>query len=336
MSRETLTTLNTQTLIGFTDKRGKAWHYKAEEQGDEPNHYTGAIPVQDVRRRLFDWKALEGSVESNIITPDGVIHAVDESRKSIVHSVTHEILGIFKSGYRIHEYDQWLIHNVENILDADLAIGSAGLLRGGAQAWVQVEMEDTLEVQGVEFRPFLTAATSMDGSMATQYVAGAQVVVCDNTLAAAVGSRAAEKFKVKHSRFSLNKIGDVRDALGIVHTVADDFTEQVNRLVETTVTDMELEKFLGAWAGTESDSKRSKSMAQRKQGELRQLWTHDERVAPWKNTAYGVLAMVNTYGHHIQTVKNVSRAERNAANVISGVRAKEDREAMEVLASVLA
>jgi hypothetical protein len=49
MSKETLQHLNANTLIGFTDKRGHAWHYRAEEQGDEPNHYLGAIPLGDVR-----------------------------------------------------------------------------------------------------------------------------------------------------------------------------------------------------------------------------------------------------------------------------------------------
>ena len=48
-------------------------------------------------------------------------------------------------------------------------------LRGGAVAWVQVKMADTLSVAGVEFRPFLTATTSMDGSIATTYQIGAQV-----------------------------------------------------------------------------------------------------------------------------------------------------------------
>ena len=33
MSKESLTWLNTNTLIGFTDKRGNAWHWRAEEQG---------------------------------------------------------------------------------------------------------------------------------------------------------------------------------------------------------------------------------------------------------------------------------------------------------------
>lgn len=34
MSSETSTWLNTSTLIGFTDQRGHAWHYRADDQGD--------------------------------------------------------------------------------------------------------------------------------------------------------------------------------------------------------------------------------------------------------------------------------------------------------------
>ena len=43
MSRETLNWLNTNTLIGFTDKRGNAWHWRAQEQDGASNHYPGPI-----------------------------------------------------------------------------------------------------------------------------------------------------------------------------------------------------------------------------------------------------------------------------------------------------
>ena len=62
MSQETPEWLNTNTLIGFTEKRGHAWHYRAEVQGDQSNHYPGAVPIEDVRRRLFPWEAVEGTV----------------------------------------------------------------------------------------------------------------------------------------------------------------------------------------------------------------------------------------------------------------------------------
>ena len=58
MSRETIEWLNQNTLIGYTDKRGTAWH--AVKGYD--NHYAGAVPLEDVRKRLFSWTALEGEV----------------------------------------------------------------------------------------------------------------------------------------------------------------------------------------------------------------------------------------------------------------------------------
>ncbi|PSL04111.1 phage/plasmid-like protein (TIGR03299 family) [Haloactinopolyspora alba] len=333
MSQETSTWLNTQTLIGYTDKRGTAWHYRAEEQGDESNHYPGPVPVADVRRRLFDWTAIEGEISASALTPDGVLSMTDPDRKAIMRSDTSAILGIFKSGYRIHQYDEWLVHNVETLLDADLAVGSAGLLKGGAVAWVQVEMADTLKTEGVEYRPFLTAATSMDGSMATTYQTGVQVVVCDNTLSAALGE-SANRVKVKHSVNSLRKIGDVRDALGIVHAVADDFAEQVEALTRQTVTDDQWSRFLAAHVGDGGDSKRGQSIADRKAGELRRLYNHDERVAPWRGTAFGVLSAVNTHTHHMGTVRGASRAERNMERAISGGVDKLDADTLRLLATV--
>src|SRR5438034_6679062 len=69
MSRETSEWLNQNTLIGFTDQRGHAWHYRASDQGDQPNHYPGALPVEDVKRRLFAWDAVECPL--SVTLPDG-------------------------------------------------------------------------------------------------------------------------------------------------------------------------------------------------------------------------------------------------------------------------
>lgn len=336
MSKETMTHLNTNTLIGFTEKRGNAWHYRATDQGDESNHYTGAIPVADVRRRLFDWTAVEGTITAQAITSDGVTTTHDEERKAIMRSDTGSILGIFKSGYVVHQYDEWLIKHVESILDADLAVGSAGLLKGGALAWVQVEMEDTITTpEGVEFRPFLTAATSMDGSLATTYNSGAQVVVCDNTLSAALGDT-TNQMKVRHSRNSLGRLGEVRDALNIVHAVADDFAEQVAALTRETVTDAQWSKFVAAFTATNSASKRSASMTDRKIEELTHLYRHDERAAQWQGTAYGVLAAVNTHVHHFQTVRGATRADRNAERAATGAVDAMDRATLDTLRKVMA
>ena len=66
MSKESLASLNRNTLIGFTDQRGHAWHYQKGLQGGEPNHYPLAVPVEDVKRRLFGWEALPCPITVNV------------------------------------------------------------------------------------------------------------------------------------------------------------------------------------------------------------------------------------------------------------------------------
>lgn len=333
MSRETLTHLNSQTLIGYTDKRGTAWHYRAELQGEQSNHYPTAIPTEDVYRRLFHWSPIEAEVHAVAITEDGVLNVTDPTRKAIVRSDTGAILGVFGSGYQVHPYGEWLVRNVESILDADLQIGSAGLLRGGAVAWVQVEMEETLNVEGVEFRPFLTAATSLDGSLASTYITGAQVVVCDNTLSAALGNF-DNRIKIKHSRHSLGKIADVRDALQIIHSIGDSFTAQVQQLIDETVSPSRWDQFVAKFTAPTTAGTRAARNAEDKAAALSRLYHHDDRVSPWAGTAYGVLAAVNTWTHHELGIRGADRATRNTERVIAGKVDQLDRDTLAVLATV--
>lgn len=335
MSAETSQWLNRNVLVGYTAKRDTAWHYRASDQGAEPNHYEGPIPVADVHRRLFGWELLEAPVQATF--GDKLI--TDDTRKVVARSDTLEILGQFKASYRVHGYGEWLIKNVESILDTgELAVGSAGLLRNGAVAWVQIEMEDTLEVAGVEYRPFLTAATSCDGSLATTYMTGAQVVVCDNTLQAA-RNQSENVIKVRHSKNSLSKIGDVREALAIIHAESDDFAAEVAELAAEKVSAKTWGKFVAAYSAPPQPrvgepSKRAVTAGEKTAAQLHTLWRDDERVTPWAGTAYGVVAAVNTHEHHNVATLGRSKAERNAQFTITGRWAHSTADTLNLLASV--
>jgi len=58
---------------------------------------------------------------------------------------------------------------------------------------------------------------------------------------------------------------------------------------------------------------------------LTELHTEDPRVASWAGTAHGVLQAVNTYEHHLSTVRGASRAERNMLRTATGDFGKLDR-----------
>lgn len=335
MSTETATWLNNETLIGYTEKRGKAWHYRAELQGEESNHYAGAIPVEDVQRRLFDRvTVLEGTVESTVITAEGVTRLEDKTSKSLWRAETGHRFGTFKHGFTVHDYKTWLLDNVATLLDADLHIGSAGLLKHGGVAWVQIEMEDTLQVEGFDYRPFFTAATSLDGSLSSTYQDGVQAVVCDNTLSAALGER-TNRVKIKHSRNSIGRIGEVRDALGLILQTSKAFEEQVRTLIATEVTDKTWAAFLDAHVELPEKPGRGRTLAETKREQLGALYRHDERVAPWAGTAFGVLQAVNTFTHHVGTVRGATRQQRNAERAVLGGIDTLDLSTLETLNKVL-
>ena len=273
MSRETMKHLNTEILRGFTDKRGHAWHYSAALQGAESNHYAGAIPVADLHRRLFNFnvesRPLYVETANGLTTVDG--------RVAWCRDDNDAVLGIHGSeSYSGHAYGEWCVRNVENMVDDTLNVASAGLLKGGAVAWVQIETPDNIETpEGVTVRPFILATTSFDGSIATTYKDGYTDVVCDNTRDAFMAEK-TNVYRVKHTRNSRFDVLDARTALGILHANTDGFMAEIK-----------------------------------------------------------ALCAVNTYAHHLGTVRNVSRVERNMLRAVTGGVASLDRGTLTTLETVM-
>jgi phage/plasmid-like protein (TIGR03299 family) len=370
MSKETLEWLNVMTLVGdtevdraydsWTNAQGQAWHYRAALQGDEPNHYPGAIPVEDVERRLFGWDPISVSpmVASYVsMTEEGVetVTVTDGDRQMIVRprgalgpEDPGAILGVFKAGYKVHSFREWLIRNVQSILDDRIHVSSAGLLRQGAQAWVSVSVPETITTpEGVEFRPVLTGATSLDGSLATGYSRSVLMPICDNSLAI-VRADKSQTIKFKHTTNSLNRIGEARETLAVsfaaeaIDETAQAFASEVAQLTNTTVSDAQWSAFLDAHELTTltdakgaAKQKASRTHAMNRRAEFEQLYRYDDRCKTWQGTAFGVLQTVNTHAQHVRTVRGMSRPLRNADLMVTGGVDKLDGDTLAVLDRVL-
>lgn len=332
MSQETLKWLNENTLIGYTEKRGNAWHYR---QGSN-NHYPGAIPVDDVVRRLFNWHPVKAPTFYEF---EG--RKIQSEKFAILRSDNGKELGSFKDGYQPHDYQEWLIHNIGTLMDTstdDLGIGSAGLLKGGAVAWCEVTVPETFTTpEGVEFRPNFLAASSFNGSLATTYKRTVQNTVCDNTMAVALAEK-GQQVKIKSTRNSLTRVADVREALALIHSAEDDFAREVAALGKIKVDDHMFEGFIDLLAPLpkpgDAKTTRAITLAENKRDELWRLWRNDERVAPWRGTGLGVLQAKNTYEHHSMNVRGMSRAERNMLNAVNGQTDKADAQTLEMIYSL--
>ena len=327
MSQETLKWLNENTLIGYTDKRGNAWHYR---QGSD-NHYPGAIPVDDVVRRLFNWHPVK---VPTYYEWEG--KRVQSDKFAILRDDTGRELGSFKDGYQPHDYQEWLVHNIGTLMDTstgDLGIGSAGLLKGGAVAWVEVTVPETFTTpEGVTFRPNFLAASSFNGSLATTYKRTVQNTVCDNTLGVALGEK-GQQVKIRSTKNSLTRIADAREALHLIHSAQDDFAREVAALAKIKVDDHMFERWMDGVVPLprpdEAKTTRAITLAENKREAFQNLWLHDERVAPWRGTGLGVLQVANTYAHHGQNVRGMSRQERNMLNAVNGKTEAADAETLE-------
>jgi phage/plasmid-like protein (TIGR03299 family) len=343
MSRETLNWLNENTLIGFTEKRGNAWHYR---QGAD-NHYAGGVPVEDVRKRLFDWEAEEHEIhvgrrlgeQPEIVGPfANLVGDSIPSHKAWVHPKTGEVLGVHKSTRALHQYAPWLLDTTADMLDDDLQVGSAGLLRGGRIAWVQIEVPETVVTpEGVSFRPFILARSSMDGSVATTFSRSVTNTVCDNTMAIAATEHGGQRIVFRATGDSSVKLGEAREALGIVYTAADDFTRQVGTLTATRLFDSQFEKLLFSEFPNPEDpdsrgGKVALARAKAKREYLNDLYRYDARVAPWTGTAFGAWQAFNTYDQHERTVRGGNRVERNQLQVVRG---QQDRADSQILAKIM-
>jgi len=109
----------------------------------------------------------------------------------------------------------------------------------------------------------------------------------------------------------------------MVHTLADDFTQEVARLCRVEVTQSQWEAYLDAHIPRVHTTTglpltgRSQTMADTKRDSLTTLYASDPQVSPWGGTAHGVLQTINTYEHHEGVVRG-ERAERNGLKTING------------------
>lgn len=361
MSNETIEWLNANTLVGFVTAKNDVWEQgwgrRASDGTFEPwwqrDGFTGAfdgpVPIDEVERRLFFWTPQECQV--NVMLPcddieiadglddDGrpVIYHQVPDRKAIVRPDTEEVFGIFGAdSYKVHEYRQWLVEHVATILDAsgdDLGISSAGLLRGGAQAWVSMELPQNVRSRsGDVVRPAIVAATSLDGSMSSTYKKSAMRPVCDNSLSYAIAG-IEDRVKIKHSSRSLNRIGDIRDALGLFYEQTSAMIEFMDRCAETPITTDQFTKIVEQVQpmpevkrdGGKVTNQAAITKAENRRNDLYRLWRNDPRVGHLSGTLAGAHQAVNTYNEHYRPT-NTNQVERVMTGTLGNTFATIDRD----------
>lgn len=351
-SQETMSWLRNMIRIGFTDERGPAWWAngavtKAGEWVGIPDgsHFPGPVPIEEVRK-LLDVKLVKGAVTISYEDANGNVQTIeDPDTQPIINAGSGQVFSYPKEGYKIHPYLRTLHGFITQIThDEEAVVGSCGLLKKGGLAFLQAVLPKHYEVAGYGYRPYLSAVTSADLSLATTYITGADGQCCDNTVTRSLAD-ALTKLKIKHSRNSGVSVQHAREKLGVqLAQVGEIIGDAIDKLTNEPVSGREFEKWMNLAVPIpekqdgSSTGGRSYTMAINKRDELVRLWTEDDKVHPWAGTAFGVYQLDNTYRTWNGIVRNApgGRLERNFTNDALGITAKNDTDALDLLAQVKA
>jgi phage/plasmid-like protein (TIGR03299 family) len=336
MTEERIADLQRDTLVGFTDKRGNAWHYDSLSEDSRRNAFREEVPVEravelvdfPIKKRPLMFR---GDTKSNVQIPGQFAWVRwDGGRGDSGASV----LGITGKRFVDHPYRTWLIDLASQIVGPEAQIGSCGLLKGGARAWVSIELPENRMAAGMEWRPMLLASAVYDRSSRTIFKLVQTRVVCDNTREAALSENGSAIY-VRHTSGGLLVAGQAQEMLGLlVDAGRDPFQLEAELLLSTAVSDAAYAKFCEALVGERGEdvSAFARGIRGRRYDALQALWQTDERVAPWRGTAFGAVQASNTWQHWGRIIKGeASKPQRNMADVIGGQMLASDRDAMRLL-----
>jgi len=330
MSKYTTSELHDGTLIGKVDEYGKAWH--------GAGHFMGWVPLDEAREFLT----------VNVVLDTPIVANGDASRfRAVVNADTGYVFQMVTDVYEPPSYTRVLLDDVALILDeakGSLQVGSVVCLGNKAQAVVQIRPSEGITVGGDKILPWLCGYSSLDSSWATGYKAVATRVVCDNT-AELSRREGGAMYSRKNTKGSKLNVAEARKTVGLFFQGFEDLAEQIERLQDTAVSDRQFGKVLDyLFPLTDANGQPlTQTGATRRDGvrqAIKGLYQSDVRVAPWAGTSWGVLQAVNTWHHHLSTVRNegqgVSRHQRQAANLAEGKTAALDAKTLKALAVALA
>lgn len=198
----------------------------------------GAMSLTEIVAKAFPGPGeLPWTVETAPIVAhrsDGVIVPID-NQIAVVRNIDPAVVGI-------HGEDYVARNPIDNARLLDNALGGADWesmisLREGKRTVFLARLGNGFKVGGQDaVNLYAMLADSYDGSLALTVGTTAVRVVCSNTLAMSMPEvEARPHYKVKHTKHSATKVEDVRKAMELAMTWADEFQVKAEELIGTKV-----------------------------------------------------------------------------------------------------
>lgn len=208
-------------------------------------------------------------------------------------------LGVVGSAYQTLQNRDAFAFADSLVDDGSAKYERAGSFKEGRVVFLSMEIPQGVSVPGDEsgYKPYILLANGHDGRRSLSVAVVTQRVYCENTLNMAIKG-AQQRFDLRHSSGIDGRLQMAREALGLTFTYLSEFTRVATGLVNTKVTDKQVEKILARVFPIDAeapDKVKEKNHAVR----IFDNYRTSPNIADLRGTAWGVVNATTEYLDHV-------------------------------------
>jgi len=298
--------------------------------GDKPWHGLGnpLFPHQPLevwaQRAGMDWRIESADVRYLPNIPDEQTVQIYPDQKVLYRSDTRAPLSVVSSRYQVVQPAEILEFYRDLIDVGGYEMETAGVLKEGRKLWALARTGHSVTLKGKDtVNGYLLLATACDGTLATTAQFTSVRVVCNNTLAIALGTNTGS-VKVGHrSQFDAQA---VKQQLGIATSSWVGFMARIQALSQCRVTDQAAEAYIKTLLSTKAaNSDVVVPAGDRAVKGVLDLYSGNAMGADLlssKGTAWGLLNSVTEYVDHHRRSRSLDH-RRDAAWFGQGATTKQ-------------
>lgn len=278
------------------------------------NQLTACQPIEVWAKQAgMDWQIRETPVcfSTGHAGGPGAIASFPEN-KVLFRSDTNEPLSVVSQRFKVVQPSEILEFYRDLTEVSGFELETAGVLKGGRKIWALARTGQSSTLKGKDVsNAYVLLATACDGTLATTAQFTSIRVVCNNTLAVALGGGSGA-VKVRHS--TSFDAQSVKRQLGISVSTWSSFMYQMKGLSERKVKTHEAMNYLSRVFSDESKAD-SSSASDRTMAKVMALFDGRGRgaeLASSKGTAFGLLNSVTEFVDHERRARSVDHRLESA------------------------
>tara|TARA_Y100000004_G_scaffold37410_1_gene40127 strand:- start:916 stop:1884 length:969 start_codon:yes stop_codon:yes gene_type:complete len=214
-----------------------------------------------------------------------------------VRDSDNSVLGVVGDRYKVVQNKECFDFLDTVVDDSEATYETAGSLNNGKIVWMMLNLGKEIVVDEDKTVPYLLMVNSHDGSTSIRGLPTPIRVVCQNTLRLALSSKAYKGFSFRHTQNVDGRIAQARTLLNLSYDYIDGFQEEMEKLLDTTVTDDKfydiLENLMPLPMAKENNASQVSRVNQQR-ATIEKLW-YEPEFETQQGTAWSLVNAVSNY-----------------------------------------